>query len=168
MYPSLQANTKRLESVSGSLAALLVKFPNLQSLAQRAFITYLKSIYKQRDKEVFDVTKLPIDEYGASIGLPLTPKVRFLKQNAKGKKLSEDLALVPESHADVNPSELLRGTTRTRSPEKAELELDESLLVEKNTQLLGAESEIDIKDDGYVIINIFVIFTFKNVNLYFS
>ncbi|KAH6764360.1 RNA helicase family protein [Perilla frutescens var. frutescens] len=153
----IKANTKRLQSVSGSLAALLVKFPVLQYSAQRAFITYLKSIHKQRDKEIFDVTKLPIDEFGASIGLPLTPKVRFLKQKVKGKKNSEDLALVPESHDNVDPSELLRGTASTARPEKAEVELDESFLLEKNaqlleadTQLLGAENEIDIRDDGPV------------------
>ncbi|KAH6835608.1 RNA helicase family protein [Perilla frutescens var. hirtella] len=153
----IKANTKRLQSVSGSLAALLVKFPVLQYSAQRAFITYLKSIHKQRDKEIFDVTKLPIDEFGASIGLPLTPKVRFLKQKVKGKKNSEDLALVPESHDNVDPSELLRGTASTARPQKAEVELDESFLLEKNaqlleadTQLLGAENEIDIRDDGPV------------------
>lgn len=143
----IKANTKRLESVSGSLSAFLVKLPNLQYLAQRAFITYLKSIHKQRDKEIFDVTKLPIDEFGASIGLPLTPKVRFLKQKVKGKKVSEDLDLVPESHADVNPSELLRGTASTGSPEKAELELDESFLLEKKAQPLLEENETDIRDD---------------------
>lgn len=146
MHISLQANTKRLESVSGSLAALLVKYPNLQSLAQRAFITYLKSIQKQRDKEIFDVTKLPIDEYSASIGLPLTPKVRFVKQ-IKGKKVSEDLALVPESHTDVSPTKLLRGTVNAVKPEKTEPELDESFLLEKKAQLLGEDHETDIKED---------------------
>ncbi|XP_042066577.1 DEAD-box ATP-dependent RNA helicase 32-like isoform X1 [Salvia splendens] len=157
----IKANTKRLESVSGSLAALLVKYPNLQSLAQRAFITYLKSIHKQRDKDIFDVTKLPIDEYSASIGLPLTPRVRFLKQKVKGKKVSEDLALVPESQSDVNPSELLRGTVNAVKPEKEEIELEESFLLEKEAQLelkdsgllekkaqlFGEENETDIRDD---------------------
>lgn len=146
MCISLQANTKRLESVSGSLAALLVKYPNLQSLAQRAFITYLKSIQKHRDKEIFDVTKLPIDEYSASIGLPMTPKVRFVKQ-IKGKKVSEDLSLVPESHADVNPIELLRGTVNAVKPEKAEPEVDESFLLERKAQLLGEDNETDDRPD---------------------
>lgn len=143
MHISVQANTKRLESVSGSLAALLVKYPNLQSLAQRAFITYLKSIQKHRDKELFDVTKLPIDEFSASIGLPMTPKVRFVKQ-IKGKKVSEDLSIVPESRADdVNPSELLKGTVNAVKPEKAEPEVDESFLLEKKALLLGEDNETD-------------------------
>lgn len=85
----IMANTKRLQPVSGLLAALLVKYKDLQSLAQRAFITYLRSIYKQRDKEVFDVMKLPIDEFSASMGLPMTPKIRFLNPKTKGPKDEE-------------------------------------------------------------------------------
>lgn len=123
----IKANTKRLQPVSGLLAALLVKYPNLQYLAQRAFITYLRSIHKQRDKEIFEVTKLPIDEFAASLGLPMTPKVRFLKQKVKDKKVLEGLTLVPESNSDKNASELLGGTLATGTPKKAELELDEVL-----------------------------------------
>jgi ATP-dependent RNA helicase DDX10/DBP4 len=83
----IKANTKRLQPVSGMLAALLVKSTELQSLAQRAFITYLRSIHKQPDKDVFDVTKLPIDEFAASLGLPMTPKVRFLNLRTKEKNV---------------------------------------------------------------------------------
>lgn len=79
-----KANTKRLQPVSGLLAALLVKYPDMQHRAQKAFITYLRSVHIQKDKEVFDVTKLSIDEFSASLGLPMTPKIRFLNQK-KGK-----------------------------------------------------------------------------------
>lgn len=58
----------------------------MQHRAQKAFITYLRSIHIQKDKEVFDVTKLSIDEFSASLGLPMTPKIRFLNQK-KGKVL---------------------------------------------------------------------------------
>ncbi|KAL0311025.1 UNVERIFIED_CONTAM: DEAD-box ATP-dependent RNA helicase 32 [Sesamum angustifolium] len=123
----IKANTKRLQPVSGLLAALLVKYPDLQYLAQRAFITYLRSIHKQRDKEIFEVTKLPIDEFAASLGLPMTPKVRFLKQKVKDKKVLEGSTLAPESNSDENASKLLGGSLATGRPEKAELELDEGL-----------------------------------------
>ncbi|KAF8409551.1 hypothetical protein HHK36_005629 [Tetracentron sinense] len=86
----IKANTKRLQSVSGLLASLLVKYPDMQSLAQRAFITYLRSIYLQKDKEVFDVMKLPIEEFSASLGLPMTPKVRFMNQKTKCKTVPEE------------------------------------------------------------------------------
>ncbi|KAJ6297923.1 hypothetical protein OIU76_019106 [Salix suchowensis] len=63
----IKANTKRLQPVSGLLSALLVKYPDMQQLAQRAFITYLRSIHIQKDKEVFDVLKLSIEDFSASL-----------------------------------------------------------------------------------------------------
>ncbi|KAL0302041.1 UNVERIFIED_CONTAM: DEAD-box ATP-dependent RNA helicase 32 [Sesamum radiatum] len=136
----IKANTKRLQPVSGLLAALLVKYPDLQYLAQRAFITYLRSIHKQRDKEIFEVTKLPIDEFAASLGLPMTPKVRFLKQKVKDKKVVEGSTLAPESNSEENASKLLGGSLATGRPEKAELELDEGLAIGRPEK---AELELD-------------------------
>ncbi|XP_015973197.1 DEAD-box ATP-dependent RNA helicase 32 [Arachis duranensis] len=74
-----------VQPVSTLLASLLVKYPDLQHRAQRAFVTYLRSIHIQKDKEIFDVMKLPIDEYSASLGLPMTPKIRFLNQKGNQK-----------------------------------------------------------------------------------
>ncbi|ERN19650.1 hypothetical protein AMTRI_Chr02g257360 [Amborella trichopoda] len=85
-----KANTKRLQSVSTLLASLLVKYPDLQYLAQRAFVMYLKSIKLQSNKEVFDLSKLPVEDFSASIGLPMTPKIRFLNKRSKVKAEPEE------------------------------------------------------------------------------
>lgn len=61
----------------------------MQYLAQRAFTTYLRSVYLQRDKQVFDVEQLPIEEFSASLGLPLTPKIRFLNRKIKRNTIDE-------------------------------------------------------------------------------
>lgn len=103
-----KVSKEKLQSVSGLLAALLVKYTELQYTAQRAFITYLRSIHKQRDKEVFDVMKLPIDEFSASLGLPMTPKVRFLHQKTKGNIVSEKSNLLPEDPVKEKLIELPR------------------------------------------------------------
>ncbi|KAL5735979.1 hypothetical protein ACOSQ2_030767 [Xanthoceras sorbifolium] len=107
----IKANTKRLQPVSGLLSALLVKYPDMQQLAQRSFITYLRSIHIQKDKEVFDVMKLSIDEFSASLGLPMTPKVRFLNQKIKGKtgpgKPSVEMENSGKEDASVIPKEEL-------------------------------------------------------------
>lgn len=143
----IQANTKKLEPVSRLLAALLVKYPNLQQLAQRAFITYLRSIYKQRDKEVFEVSKLPIDEFSASLGLPMTPKVRFLKSKVKGQKQSEEITL---SSADENPSGFLEGSVKGKLLEE-ELESEEDFLQENDTQHVGEDDATNIRETLYVL-----------------
>lgn len=70
----------------------------MQQLAQRAFVTYLKSIYLKKDKEVFDASKLPIEDFAASLGLSATPKLRFLKH-----KLGGNLAPTEATHGGKGP-----------------------------------------------------------------
>ncbi|XP_022888426.1 DEAD-box ATP-dependent RNA helicase 32 isoform X1 [Olea europaea var. sylvestris] len=130
---STKANVKRLQTVSGLLSALLVKYSDLQSLAQKAFKNYLKSIHKNKDKEVFDVTKLSIDEFAASFGLPMTPKIRFLKQKVKGENLFKEPSLVLESTADKNTFELPSKSPGTGRLE--EVEVDKDFLLEKDNLL---------------------------------
>lgn len=81
----IKANASKLQSVSAPLAALLSKDPDLKYMAQRAFVTYLRSIHLRPDKEIFDVSKLPIEEFSVSLGLPTAPRIRFLKKS--GSKL---------------------------------------------------------------------------------
>uniref|UniRef100_A0A2P2LSM2 ATP-dependent RNA helicase n=2 Tax=Rhizophora mucronata TaxID=61149 RepID=A0A2P2LSM2_RHIMU len=83
----IKANTKKMQPVSGLMSALLVKDEDLYKLAKRAFTTYLRSIHIQKDKGVFDATKLPIEEFSASLGLPMTPKIHFLNQKIRGGKV---------------------------------------------------------------------------------
>ncbi|KAG0562080.1 hypothetical protein KC19_9G116500 [Ceratodon purpureus] len=82
----IKANKEKVQPVSGALAGLLSKDPDLKYMAQRAFTTYLRSIHVRSDKSIFDVTKLPHAEYAASLGLPTTPRIRFLKRGVKGGK----------------------------------------------------------------------------------
>ncbi|KAF8092364.1 hypothetical protein N665_0416s0020 [Sinapis alba] len=96
-----KANSDKLQEVSRQLASLLVNFPDLQTVAQRAFITYLRSIHKRRDKEIFDVTKLSIEDFSASLGLPFTPRIRFANLKTKKKGVFESsIALEPENDDD--------------------------------------------------------------------
>lgn len=85
----VQPNKSKVQSISGTLAGLLSRDTTLKYLAQRAFVTYLRSIYLHSNKEVFDVTKLPLAEYALSLGLPTTPRVRFLKKKPGASKGSE-------------------------------------------------------------------------------
>ncbi|GJP75820.1 hypothetical protein CLOP_g6220 [Closterium sp. NIES-67] len=75
-----KANPAKMQPISQGLAALLSKDPEIKYLAQRSLVTYLRSIHVQSNKEVFDVTKLPVEEIAASMGLPNPPKLRFLKK----------------------------------------------------------------------------------------
>lgn len=95
-----QANKEKVQPVSGALAGLLSKDPDLKYMAQRAFTTYLRSIHVRSDKSIFDVTKLPHAEYAASLGLPTTPRIRFLKRGVKGGKNIQGSDDVSEKGSD--------------------------------------------------------------------
>ncbi|XP_022716911.1 DEAD-box ATP-dependent RNA helicase 32 [Durio zibethinus] len=140
----VKANTKRLQSVSGLLSALLVKYPDMQHLAQRAFITYLRSIHIQKDKEVFDVMKLPVDEYSASLGLPMTPKVRFLKQKNKSKMESEKSSLESEISDDENGPVIRKEDLLVEDVKDNKVEKD--LLLKDDTQDVGEGNTSEIGD----------------------
>ncbi|TQD92521.1 hypothetical protein C1H46_021857 [Malus baccata] len=106
----IKPNKNVVQSVSGKLADSIVQDPDLHGLAQSAFKTYLKSVDK-KDMEIFDVTKLPIDEFSASIGLASTPRISFLNNKIKSasKKVSELSPTVEPEHLDKdNELELLR------------------------------------------------------------
>ncbi|EER99450.1 DEAD-box ATP-dependent RNA helicase 32 [Sorghum bicolor] len=85
---------EQLEQISQNIASVLVKFPSLQDLGKRAFVTYLKSIYLQKDKKVFDLSRFSAEQfaaYAASLGLPVTPKIRFIshKKNVSKKDMED-------------------------------------------------------------------------------
>ncbi|KAI4214923.1 MAG: hypothetical protein LQ351_002637 [Letrouitia transgressa] len=75
----INARPKKMQSIKNQLQNMCFKDPELKYLGQRAFISYVKSIHLQTDKEVFKLDQLPLEEYSASLGLPGAPKVRFLK-----------------------------------------------------------------------------------------
>lgn len=125
---------------------------DLRHLAHRAFITYLRSIHKHRDKEVFDVMKLPIEEFSASLGLPMTPKIRFLNQKSKGKQVSGESSLQEENYSKENLFELPRESPVTSKLEEKEEdeEVDEDFLSAKETPHGGQGKSTDIADIEYV------------------
>ncbi|KAL5198135.1 hypothetical protein ABZP36_001647 [Zizania latifolia] len=141
-------NTEKLEQISQNIAAVLVKFPNLQQLGKRAFVTYLKSVYLQSDKEVFDLSRFNMENfaaYAASLGLPVTPKIRFVRHKKNmPKKYMEDINV--------------KQTKRSLKPEVIEInpQADGNLIVddEDDDILYPKESKTDVNmDDGLDILH---------------
>ena len=68
------------------LAAMLAADRQLKESAQRAFTSYLKSVFLMKDKEVFDVTSVDLGLLAESLGLAAAPRVRFLDKWKKNKE----------------------------------------------------------------------------------
>jgi len=79
-------------------------------------VSYLRSIYLQKDKSIFKLEQLPLEEFAESLGLPGAPRVKFLsKELAKQKKnASRELQKIPKQE------EVPEGTSEEDSGEEAE------------------------------------------------
>nr|XP_026254813.1 probable ATP-dependent RNA helicase DDX10 [Urocitellus parryii] len=79
----IKINPEKLIDVQKKLESFLAQDQDLKERAQRCFVSYIRSVYLMKDKEVFDVNKLPIPEYALSLGLAVAPRVRFLQKVQK-------------------------------------------------------------------------------------
>ncbi|KAF9428715.1 ATP-dependent RNA helicase dbp4 [Podila epigama] len=77
-------NEDKKEAIQKQMQRLCFNDPEIKYLGQKAFISYMRSVYLQKDKTVFDVHALPAEEFAASLGLPGAPKIKFVaKSQAK-------------------------------------------------------------------------------------
>ncbi|KAJ3052389.1 ATP-dependent RNA helicase dbp4 [Rhizophlyctis rosea] len=79
----IRINPGRMSSVQRQLQAYCSQSPELKYLAQKTFISYMRSVHLQSNKEIFDVNALPAEEYAESLGLPGAPKIKFVKKSQK-------------------------------------------------------------------------------------
>ena len=87
----IEVNSNKMQSITGSMAAFLAGDKNLKESAQRAFVSYIKSVVLMKNKKIFDVASIELDKFAESLGLATTPRVRFLqRQNKKNVKPAGD------------------------------------------------------------------------------
>lgn len=67
------------KSIKNELQSYNFQSVDLKYLGQKAFISYTRSIYLQKDKEVFKFKELDLDAFAESLGLPGTPQIKFQK-----------------------------------------------------------------------------------------
>ncbi|SNX87119.1 probable HCA4 - can suppress the U14 snoRNA rRNA processing function [Melanopsichium pennsylvanicum] len=82
----IKPKESKTQSIQNQLQAFAFQEPQIKHLAQKAFVSYVRSIHLQKNKDIFDVTALPLEPFAAALGLPGAPKVKFVKEAAKVKK----------------------------------------------------------------------------------
>ncbi|KAM4058908.1 DEAD/DEAH box helicase [Hirsutella rhossiliensis] len=70
---------KKKRDIKDQLQNMCFQNPDLKYLGQKAFISYTRAIHLQKDKDVFKLSKLDLDAFAASMGLPGTPQIKFQK-----------------------------------------------------------------------------------------
>ena len=99
---------KMQNTIKNQLQNMCFKDPELKYLGQKCFVSYVRSVYVQKDKEIFKIKELDLESYAASLGLPGTPNVKFVKgEDAKSRKNA--------------PRQLLEVSSESENDEKAEV-----------------------------------------------
>lgn len=98
---------KKQQSIKNQLQNMCFKDPELKYLGQKAFVSYVRSIHVQKDKEVFKLNDLPLEEFSNSLGLPGAPKIKFLKGDSTKslKNAPRQRASSSEDENDFNVDE---------------------------------------------------------------
>ena len=151
----INVRQKKQQSIKNQLQNMCFKDPELKYLGQKAFVSYVKSIHIQKDKEVFKLSELPLEDFSASLGLPGAPRIKFLKgDNAKGLKnaprqtvsSSED-----ESEAPGAKSNAKKTVTRTKYDRMFE-RTNQDILTDRYSKLVnddqGQGNDITDADEG--------------------
>lgn len=83
----ISIDARRLFSPRAKVEGYLAQNTELKATAQRAFISYIKSVFLMKNKKIFKVDSLNVDEYAKSLGLVVTPRVRFLQRIKKNQAI---------------------------------------------------------------------------------
>uniref|UniRef100_A0A8C7KQU5 ATP-dependent RNA helicase n=1 Tax=Oncorhynchus kisutch TaxID=8019 RepID=A0A8C7KQU5_ONCKI len=78
MLSQLQVKKVPINRIQSSVCEELI-----QNRWWSCFVSYLRSVYLMKNKDVFDVFQLKLQEYAASLGLAVAPRVRFLNKVQK-------------------------------------------------------------------------------------
>ncbi|KAJ4488327.1 P-loop containing nucleoside triphosphate hydrolase protein, partial [Lentinula aciculospora] len=96
----IKVRPSKQQDIQNQLQKLAFQEPEIKYLGQRAFVSYIRSVHLQKNKSIFKVTELPVNEFAESLGLPGAPKIKFLsKEVAKQKKNADRRADTAEQQA---------------------------------------------------------------------
>ncbi|KAF8855379.1 DEAD-domain-containing protein [Acephala macrosclerotiorum] len=96
-----KAREKKQQSIQNQLQNMCFQDPELKYLGQKAFVSYAKSVFVQKDKEIFNIGKYDLEGYASSMGLPGAPKIKFQKgEDMKKLKNAPRAAISSDEESD--------------------------------------------------------------------
>lgn len=96
----MKVNPERLLTVKKSLQALCTEDNELKYLGQRAVISYLNSLHRMPDKEIFDIKNINLAKFARSYGLVQIPKISY-DEDGSDEEVVEDAEERGEEAMDV-------------------------------------------------------------------
>ena len=137
----INVRQKKQMTIKNQLQNMCFKDPTLKYLGQKAFASYTRSIYLQKDKDIFKLDKLPLEEYAASLGLPGAPKIKFIKgDDAKARKNAPRMADLDSGSEDEDATD-----AKEKKPEGVRTKYDR--MFERKNQDVFADHYAKMVDD---------------------
>ena len=136
---------KMQNSIKNQLQNMCFKDPELKYLGQKAFVSYVRSVVVQKDKSIFDVQKVDLESFAASLGLPGAPRVKFVKgEDAKSRKnMPRQLReMLSENDSDEEAKE--KPAVRTKYDRMFERQ-NQDVLADHYTKLIEEEEDAQNK-----------------------
>lgn len=157
----IQVDPKKMFSPKAKIESFLAQNQELKMSAQRAFVSYIKSVVLMKNKKIFNVDALDTDAYAKSLGLAVSPRIRFLQrlrknQAHKQQKTQRNAEDSDENESssenekvssddDENESDMEQATTSTsqKKAKKDDIDFNAALL---------SDDESDSDDNGFMTI----------------
>ncbi|KAI0016864.1 DEAD-domain-containing protein [Xylariomycetidae sp. FL0641] len=139
---------RKKQDVSNAIQSMVFKNRDLKYLAQKAFVSYVRSVHLQKDKEIFDLDKLDLDAYATSLGLPGTPQIKFQKgDDIKRIKNAPRAGLSSDSESEYDADKKKR-KVRTKVDKMFE-RTNQDVLTDHYAKMIGEEAQANSEaDDG--------------------
>ncbi|KAI4686279.1 ATP-dependent RNA helicase dbp4 [Alternaria sp. BMP 2799] len=134
----INVRQKKRQSIKDQLQNMCFQDPALKYLGQKAFMTHVKSIYLQKDKEVFKLKEYNLEAYASSLGLPGAPKIKFLKDDNSRQKKQASRQMI-----EVSDSSDAEETAKADKPVRTKYD---RMFERKNQDVLGEHYRKLVRD----------------------
>ncbi|KAL6244169.1 ATP-dependent RNA helicase dbp4 [Rhinocladiella similis] len=138
---------KMQNTIRNQMQNMCFKDPELKYLGQKAFVSYARSVHIQKDKETFNLKKLDLEGFAASLGLPGAPRVKFVKgEDAKARKNMPRQLLAALEGSDTSDDED-EGDNKAKQKQQAVRTKYDRMFERQNQDVLAAHYTKLIDDD---------------------
>ncbi|ORZ01354.1 P-loop containing nucleoside triphosphate hydrolase protein [Syncephalastrum racemosum] len=110
----IKIKASKQENIQPRLQSFCFRNPEIKYLGQRAFVSYMRSVYLQRNKDIFKATELPAEEFAHSLGLAGAPKIKFLKKDEALSAKAAKAVAKKEEQEEVEKHEKVREKAKTK------------------------------------------------------
>lgn len=135
----INVRQKKQTSIKNQLQNMCFKDPTLKYLGQKAFASYARSVHVQKDKEIFKLDQLALEDYAESLGLPGAPKIKFVKgDDAKARKNAPRMA-VSDDESEADEDDMEDGATKVKEKKQDTVRTKYDRMFERKNQDVFAD-----------------------------